>query len=397
MRGSDLRAARERLNTSRQQIAERVGVGTADVAAWESLGRVPRKQRFDVDLALWEIESEQALARSGLPECERVLRWAEQPLEATPQAVEQHEWTCAVCAARRDHVRAHVRRMPVGGGVLTVHNVAIALLLVGVLGLGLAGRLADSIAPATWEAALPALQEAAAERPDDPVALRELATAFLHLERWDEALPVLQEAVRLDPDDADLLNSLGWLILEGGEPGEAAPILERAIALEPRHTRARHNLAWAMYRMGRFEKADSAYRELIAEDPANGGIRGDRGWVLIETRQLDEAEAEFREAIRREPGEVWHHRGLATALAQNGQPQPALLSYRDATRLAPEDATLWLEIGRLAHFAGEFEESAGAFARAQELDASVVDAAMGAREMWEASRAGRPYEPKSDG
>lgn len=91
-------------------------------------------------------------------------------------------------------------------------------------------------------------------------------------------------------------------------------------------------------------------------------------------------------------GVIGFHRGLAVALIQSGRPQEALASYREASRLTPADATLWGDIGRLAHLAGEHDESVAAFSRANELDPSFFTRYPEAQGMWNASREGRYYE-----
>lgn len=115
MRGADLRAARERLGATPQQIAQSVHVRTSEVEGWESRGEVPRKCRFAVDLALWELERDRALASSGLPECEQLREWNEKPWEVNADVLARHLGECPVCAARGAYMQAQVRPMPIGG------------------------------------------------------------------------------------------------------------------------------------------------------------------------------------------------------------------------------------------------------------------------------------------
>jgi Flp pilus assembly protein TadD len=115
MRGADLRAARERLGATHQQIAESTGVRTSEVEAWEFFGEVPRKHRFAVDLALWELECHQALTKSGLPECEQTREWKRRPWEVKAADVERHMAECPACEARGAYVNEHVRQTPIGG------------------------------------------------------------------------------------------------------------------------------------------------------------------------------------------------------------------------------------------------------------------------------------------
>jgi cytochrome c-type biogenesis protein CcmH/NrfG len=81
---------------------------------------------------------------------------------------------------------------------------------------------------------------------------------------------------------------------------------------------------------------------------------------------------------------------------QNGQLQEALASFRTAARLAPDDARPWRDIGRLANITGDFAESAAAFERANALDPKWFADFPEAKELWEASRQGRPNVPAGE-
>lgn len=559
MRGIDLRAARQRLGATQQRIAEASGVRTDEVESWESFGEVPRKHRFAVDMALWQIECEQALARSGLPQCEVTRAWEERPWEVHVDEIAQHVTACSMCTAREEYARENLRPAPIGPhplqrmgaavsrlpgwmqsaaiGVLAMLMVAgvgvlvmlgqavlsreliyvgyaaalLALLVVGgaaggivhyltaavrrtgtigyyasyvatVYGYLLAvfgmlalaaplpgeGGAADDLAmlsdPAGWvimlimsvifgsvlgrslrqkktttstsppkrrllnlrnigivvvflggivlrffaedeaapttphelEAALPGLEAAVREDPANVEALAQLASALGGLGRWEESREVLQQAVRLRPDDPGLLHTLGWVTTGIDKPGEAIPFLKRASEIDPTDPRIWQNLAVAHYLSGQMAEAELAYRSLIQTDPAAAAGHGGLAWALLNQGRLSEAERAFREAVRLDPSAAGFHRGLATALMQSGRPQEALASYRDATRLTPEDATLWRDIGRLAHLAGEHDESVAAFARVNELDPSYFTSSPEAHSMWEASRAGRQFQPSGD-
>jgi Flp pilus assembly protein TadD len=556
MRGADLRAAREYLGATPQQIAQSAGVRTSEVEAWESFGEVPRKHRFAVDVALWELERDRALAGSGLPECEQLREWNQRPWEVNADVLARHVADCPVCEARGAYVEEHVRPRPIGGnpimrlfgvanrltgwmqsafygammllmmggiGVLvmlgqallrqdvrylgyaaglfvllvvsgaaggivhyltgplrhsgtlgyyasymltvegyllavfgiftlaalylgeaevaeaglptlnapavwiillvigvifgvvvgrafrnegsppaapppqrrafSLRNVAMTLLFVAGIGLRYLAGHAGPTTPEQWEAALPELRAAVRENPEDPGAQRELAWALVSLDRWDEAGPVLREAVRLNPEDSDLLNSLGWADMEAGRVTDAVPLFRRSIAIDPENSRAQHNLGWAFYRLERFEEADSAFRAIVHAHPETASAHGALGWVLIATRRGDEAAREFRESLRLDSLNASYHRGLAVTLLQKGQIQEALASLRTAARLTPGDAGLWIEIGRLAHLTGGFEESVAAFEHANQLDSTLFADSPEARGMWEASRQGRPYVP----
>lgn len=117
MRGTDLRAARERLGATQQEMAERARLRLSEFKEWE-LTEVPRRQRHAVDEALWEVERDRALARSALPECDWMRSREEAPWEFDADELLEHLQQCTACRARSEYVAAHVRPRPIGGSPL---------------------------------------------------------------------------------------------------------------------------------------------------------------------------------------------------------------------------------------------------------------------------------------
>jgi hypothetical protein len=113
MTGDQLRAARERLGASPADVADRAGVALDDLARWEA-SAVPRAATYKLDCALWQLECDAALAKSGLPRCEWVARFAALPQGPgqDPWLLEQHIGQCPACQARGRYVEKHVRRRP---------------------------------------------------------------------------------------------------------------------------------------------------------------------------------------------------------------------------------------------------------------------------------------------
>ncbi|HLL83439.1 MAG TPA: hypothetical protein VK420_12330 [Longimicrobium sp.] len=69
MTGPEFRERRTRAGIAIEQVAviARVPASTAD--AWERGGRLPYLKRRRLDLALWEVERDVALAEPGAPAC----------------------------------------------------------------------------------------------------------------------------------------------------------------------------------------------------------------------------------------------------------------------------------------------------------------------------------------
>ena len=76
--------------------------------------------------------------------------------------------------------------------------------------------------------------------------------------------------------------------------------------------------------------------------------------------------------LRRGDGAIWIQYGHC--LKESGDPQGALLCYREAEKLQPEDSDLHLQIGHALKLLGRAEEALDAYATALSLDPGNPDA-----------------------
>jgi len=288
-------------------------------------------------------------------------------------------------------VRSTVPSAPSHRGLSIVSH-PIAILGFSVV-MFIAGRLVVSFGewntPTTWDDALPGLVATAEANPADAAAQRELAYAFVWLERWDEAVPALERAIELDPDDLGLRHDLGWVLNQRQDYERALEPLRFVISSQPSSGRGHHNLAWSLYNLGWYDEAERAYRDAIRLGAEGGGVHDELGWVLIELDRLDEAAASFRIAIEVEPENPWHHRSLGVALAQMEDHSEALSSFETALSMDPEQAQFWGHVGHLAQVAGNHPRAIEAFEAALRLDPAYFDREPHRRAVWEALRAGR--------
>ncbi len=201
------------------------------------------------------------------------------------------------------------------------------------------------------------------------------------------------QALQAAPGDAPLWSACGIAARLGERPAEAERCWRRALALQP-DALATHHLASLLRAQGRDDEAlacyqaaaddgsadarcwvglgvlcaarrrladaETAYRSALALQPDDVAALTNLGLVLEQLRRLDEAEACQRRALALAPGLADLHNHLAGVLARRPDAQheaEAEWHYREALRLAPQDARHASNLGALLYDLGRVQEA----------------------------------------
>ena len=114
-------------------------------------------------------------------------------------------------------------------------------------------------------------------------ALVNLALLYMNERRWDAALPLLQEAVEQSPENAQATRLFGTVLLELGQYPRAESVLRRALELDPDDEVARSRLITLLRDEHRQGEATLARREALERSP------DDPIALVMLAQQLDEA------------------------------------------------------------------------------------------------------------
>jgi thioredoxin-like negative regulator of GroEL len=176
--------------------------------------------------------------------------------------------------------------------------------------LGWAARImnaAPALARAAATRALPFLEAACRDRPDDLDARESLGYAYGFLDRHEDALRAFEEILRIEPGRELTLRSSARVLIRLQRPDLARAALERAIAVDP--WRSEHRLALARIRAqsGDWPGALAAGREAIRLNPESFEARSLLVRCYLHSHQPEKADAEFRTLLRFYPAsrEVW--------------------------------------------------------------------------------------------
>ena len=88
---------------------------------------------------------------------------------------------------------------------------------------------------------------------------------------------------------------------------------------------------------GRIDDAVAALREAMKLDPENSDLHRELGITFLMAKEWKRARVEMLEAIRHDENDADAHNGLGYALEKLGDLEGAVMQYRMATELEPDD------------------------------------------------------------
>jgi tetratricopeptide (TPR) repeat protein len=172
-------------------------------------------------------------------------------------------------------------------------------------------RHAPQLARRAASQAVPLLEAAVRDHPDDLHARESLGYALGMLDRLADARRVYEEVLRVEPHRETSLPYLGRTLAALGQPDRADAALREVIAVNP--WRSGYRLALARYRSlaGDWAEAASASREAIRLNPELFEARPLLVQCLVRSGAAEEADAEFRTLLlfvpdRRDEWRRWY-------------------------------------------------------------------------------------------
>jgi tetratricopeptide (TPR) repeat protein len=232
------------------------------------------------------------------------------------------------------------------------------------------------------EAAQPFLEKAQALMPSDMRWPYYLGHAYRRGQDRARAAVAFEQALGLKPDDVPSLVWLGETYLALGRAADAEVTLSKAVALDPRSVAAWFQRGRAAEAMGQHQKAIEYLTTALKIDPKADAVHYQLGLAYRSIRNLEQAEAHLR--YRADAESVTPVDPLMTALPALSESsasyvvrgveamerrdwKTAIANLRTASRLAPTDGTIQLNLGTSLYLAGDRDGARQAFAAAIRL------------------------------
>ncbi len=215
------------------------------------------------------------------------------------------------------------------------------------------------------------LQAVVALAAGDPLLLAALGSLHFRLGEFEPARRRFQEAIRLDPANPLLHAKLGaaWLGLHDLPATEAA--LERALVLDPDCEEALQLLANTHLQCGKADQAAALYHRLVALNPGHTEARLALGKALFLKGDTAGARGAFEQVLALEPASRTAQENLAALRAGGGAPQPAAAAAGGPGKPNghpwPAEVAPWVAQAEEANARGQLPAALGALRQAARL------------------------------
>jgi len=163
------------------------------------------------------------------------------------------------------------------------------------------------------------------------------ASDLLSLRRYSDAETHSRRSIDLWPGDAEAHRVLAWALYGQKRYGEATQEAREALRIFPPHTVAQADLANSLWADGKYSEAIPELRVAIVRLPDSQILRNHLGACLLHTGDLDGAIEELTGYLIQFPNDAAAHYNLGAALRAKGNQEDALLHFREAARIAPDN------------------------------------------------------------
>lgn len=207
-----------------------------------------------------------------------------------------------------------------------------------------------------------------AASPDDPDRLFTLGLAQSE-QQVSDAIATFRRVLEIAPRHALARYNLALVLRRADRLPEAIDELERALAIEPRAAEAHYTLGIIYWHQGDVERATRALRAAAAAREDYAEAHSALGAVLKSARDWKGAAAALRRAIALRPAEAAAHYTLGQVLQSSGDAGGARAHMAEAERLrlraqAEQEARVWTSVGVRRLDGGEPAAAVESFRRA---------------------------------
>jgi len=222
------------------------------------------------------------------------------------------------------------------------------------------------------EEAETAFKDILERKPDNVQARSNLADIFLSTQRLEEAEEQLREAIELQPYEASLYAELGHVLTRMRKEDDALTVFLTALDLEPDIAERYYNVGDTYLALKNIEKSVSYLRKASQMAPGNSLYHYDLGLAFFSLKKYEECARESEAAVRNDPEMRFGRTNLGLSATENlGIAYMHLEKYDDAEACFQRNlhlvASTYFNLGLTLFRQKKFEEALINFKRATEL------------------------------
>lgn len=189
----------------------------------------------------------------------------------------------------------------------------------------------------------------------------------------DKAEELYKEAALVNPQFVKVHQSLGELYEKKGEPEKAAKAIEAAVEISPNNPDRLTLLGKVYLENGNLEKAEELFKAAVKHDPKNPDRQTAIGEIFLKAGLEDKAAESFQGSLElKQDVNVYNRLGIA--LRRKGKFKEAILEYKKALKVDPNDEVIYYNIGRAYMQDQNFMSARKAFNKALAMDPKFEDA-----------------------
>lgn len=189
-----------------------------------------------------------------------------------------------------------------------------------------------------------------------------MAHALAQQGKLTEAAPYFRRAAELDPDYRDGLLELAVLYEKNKQVAEALEIYRQF----PGNPAAQEHLGELLLETKQYADALPRLEEAYAKSSTEGN-RAALAAAYVFNNQSDKALPLLEKAVSEEPSNYDLRLMYARALRDRKQYAPSAKQFSEATKLKPDDGSVWNELGGVLYLADDYPPGLAALDRARQL------------------------------
>lgn len=177
-------------------------------------------------------------------------------------------------------------------------------------------------------------------KPDDTVAMKDLARCYLTTNRHAEALETLLNLVKINGRDAEAYAMLG--LLSGLQKfwGKSVEYYAQSVKIDPENHAVRQLLAQAYEKANQTDAALEQYQYIAGHAQHAAAAWRAQGDIYLARKMYDRAVENYAKAIKNNPKDAAAYANLATACAGQGKFKEEMENLHKAVELLPDDPVI---------------------------------------------------------